>query len=105
MPRSPRLPWAPAVQPALDRAHPGAPSTPPASIQTRAGAEAFRSVCEPCHGPKAGRGRAVLGSDGEGLVEVLVIVREGSGQMPPVSPRELTDEDITRIVEYLTSLR
>ncbi len=84
----------------------GVPSAPPASMQARAGAEAFRSVCQPCHGPE---GRGGVGPSlvpmAKGPAEVLGIVREGSGQMPPVSPRELTDEDITRIVEYLTSLR
>jgi hypothetical protein len=37
--------------------------------------------------------------------EVLAIVRDGLGQMPPVSPRELSDEDVTRIVEHLRSQR
>jgi mono/diheme cytochrome c family protein len=37
------------------------------------------------------------------LAEVLAIVREGNGEMPPVSSRELSDEDVARIVEHLRS--
>ena len=36
--------------------------------------------------------------------EVLGIVREGTGQMPPISARQLADEDVARIVAYLQSL-
>jgi alcohol dehydrogenase (cytochrome c) len=35
---------------------------------------------------------------------VLAVVREGYGQMPPISSRELADEQIVQIVEYLKSL-
>jgi hypothetical protein len=37
--------------------------------------------------------------------EVLAIVREGIGQMPPVSSRELTDDAVKRVVEHLQSMR
>ena len=36
--------------------------------------------------------------------ELLGIVREGTGQMPPISARELSDEGVAEIVKYLTSL-
>jgi mono/diheme cytochrome c family protein len=36
--------------------------------------------------------------------EVLAIVREGIGQMPQVSRRELTDAQVLAIVDYLRSL-
>ena len=36
--------------------------------------------------------------------QVLGIVRDGFGQMPPVSSRELTDDQIAQIVDYLRSL-
>ena len=36
---------------------------------------------------------------------VLAIVREGRGQMPPIGVRELSDEEVSRIVEHLRSLR
>jgi hypothetical protein len=36
--------------------------------------------------------------------EVLGIVREGLGQMPPISTRELSDEEVARIVEHLRTL-
>jgi mono/diheme cytochrome c family protein len=41
----------------------------------------------------------------KGQAEVLGIVREGTGQMPPISTRELSDEEIARIVEHLRSIR
>lgn len=66
---------------------------------------AYENVCQPCHGEKGG------GAIGPPLVpmtkteqEVLGIVREGRGQMPPLSPRDVTDAQVTEIVLYLTSL-
>jgi mono/diheme cytochrome c family protein len=71
----------------------------------RAGAAAFTRVCQRCHGPEA------RGDAGPRLVpfsreydEVLAIVREGVGQMPPISARELPDEGVRQVVEYLKSL-
>ena len=69
------------------------------------GQVAFNRVCKSCHGPE-GRGDA-----GPRLVpfsrdyeELLGIVREGTGQMPPISTRELSDADVAQIVAYLKSL-
>jgi mono/diheme cytochrome c family protein len=63
-------------------------------------------MCQVCHGPE-GRGDA-----GPSLVplekdydEVLGIVREGVGQMPPISAERVSDEDVKRIVEFLKSLK
>jgi len=71
----------------------------------RVGEAAFTRVCQRCHGEKA------RGDVGPRLVpfsreydEVLAIVREGVGQMPPIGPRELSDEGVRQIVEYLKSL-
>jgi hypothetical protein len=36
--------------------------------------------------------------------ELLGIVREGTGQMPPISARQLPDEGVAEIVAYLKSL-
>jgi mono/diheme cytochrome c family protein len=65
----------------------------------------FDRVCKVCHGAE-GRGDA-----GPRLVpftreyeELLGIVREGAGEMPPISPRELPDEGVARILGYLKSL-
>jgi mono/diheme cytochrome c family protein len=35
---------------------------------------------------------------------VLAIVREGYGQMPPISTRELSDDQVRQVVAYLASL-
>jgi mono/diheme cytochrome c family protein len=66
---------------------------------------AFDRVCLRCHGPE-GRGDA-----GPRLVpfsrefdEVLGIVREGVGEMPPISAREVSDEAVAQIIDYLKSL-
>jgi mono/diheme cytochrome c family protein len=82
----------------------GAPAgaAPAAAVS---GEAAYAQVCEACHGARGGGGLA------PGLVpmtkdadEVLGIVREGFGQMPPVSSRELSDAQVTAIVEYLKSI-
>jgi mono/diheme cytochrome c family protein len=76
-----------------------------ATAQQPVGEEPYRKVCLACHGP-LGRGDAGprLVPLAKGSDEVLAIVREGSGQMPPISRIELTDEEILQIVEYLKFL-
>ncbi len=69
------------------------------------GAAPYAQVCGMCHG-EAGQGDIapplVLGQlDPE---YVLAIVREGYGQMPPISRRELTDDQVRQVVAYLASL-
>lgn len=81
-------------------------SAPPQSPEVlRAGQAAFNRVCKRCHGAEA------KGDAGPRLVpfsretdELLGIVREGTGQMPPISARELADESVAEIVAYLKSL-
>ena len=69
------------------------------------GAEAYASVCAGCHGPTAngGVGPALAGTTKD-VSELQAIVREGRGQMPPTGPRDLTDEHIALIADYLKSL-
>jgi mono/diheme cytochrome c family protein len=69
------------------------------------GQEDFDRVCKVCHGAEA------RGDAGPRLVpftreydELLAIVREGSGQMPPISARQLPDEGVARILAYLKFL-
>jgi quinoprotein glucose dehydrogenase len=79
------------------------PRTPvPGVDQGSDAATKFSNVCGPCHG-RTGRGGAApaLVPMNHTLNEVLAIVREGRGQMPPISTSELPDEHVAQIVEYL----
>ena len=78
---------------------------PAAQDAVPAGQADFNRVCKVCHGSEA------RGDAGPSLVpftreyeELLGIVREGAGEMPPISARELPDEGVARIVVYLKSL-
>ena len=81
---------------------------PPASQrpQTESGAVAYTRVCQACHGANGTGGIApALVPMRKQAAEVLAIVREGTGQMPPVSTRELSDEEVARIFEHLLTQR
>ena len=63
--------------------------------------------------PSSGAGRSGTAGGGVGPVlagmtrgndEFLAIVREGRGQMPAIGPRDVSDEHILQIAEYLRSL-
>ena len=80
--------------------------TAPAASQPTSGQEAYDRACRVCHG-EDGRG-----DSGPRLVpfsrsfdEILAIVREGTGRMPPISARELSDAGVAQVAAYLTSLR
>ena len=73
--------------------------------QEHPGVESYQQVCQLCHGER-GRGDIApalvpLGFDVE---YVLAVVREGYGQMPPISQRELSDDNVRQVVGYLESL-
>jgi mono/diheme cytochrome c family protein len=66
----------------------------------------YDKVCKMCHGPE-GQGNA-----GPPLVpfelddeQLLAKVREGGGEMPPVSERQLNDDEVKQIAAYLRSLK
>ena len=75
---------------------------PAARAQEHPGAAAYEKVCVTCHGPQGAGGLAPaiapLTYDAD---YVLAIVREGYGQMPPISARELSDDEVAQVVEYL----
>ncbi len=78
---------------------------PMAAAQDHPGAEPYRQVCEFCHGT-AGRGDIApalvpFGFDAE---YVLAVAREGYGQMPPISRRELGDDAVRQVAGYLEAL-
>jgi mono/diheme cytochrome c family protein len=65
----------------------------------------YERVCRVCHGPE-GRG-----NQGPRLVpfemevdELLVRVREGGGEMPPISETRVSDDEVKQIAAYLKSL-
>ena len=75
------------------------------AAQDHPGAEPYRRVCQLCHGA-GGRGDIApglvpLGYDAE---YVLAVVREGYSQMPPISTRELSDDEVRQVVGYLDEL-
>ena len=81
------------------------PVAPAAAAQDHPGAEPYRRVCQLCHGA-GGRGDIApglvpLGYDAE---YVLAVVREGYSQMPPISTRELSDDEVRQVVGYLDEL-
>ena len=76
-----------------------------ASAQDHPGVESYNHVCGFCHGPE-GRGDPAppLVPLAYEVDYILAIVREGYGEMPPISTRELSDEQVRRVVEYLEIL-
>ena len=73
--------------------------------EKQAGLAMYDRVCKVCHGPE-GRGDSAprLVPFTREYEEVLGIVREGTGQMPPISARQLPDEGVRQIVGYLSGL-
>ena len=69
------------------------------------GKAVFDRVCRVCHGPE-GRGDAAprLTPFARDIDEVLAIVRDGRGDMPPLSDRDISAEEVGQVVEYLKSL-
>jgi len=72
--------------------------------QEHPGAAAYQKVCRTCHGPE-GRGDLAppIASMAFDVDYVVAVVREGYGQMPPISTRELTDTEVAQVAEYLKS--
>ena len=77
----------------------------PAAAQDHPGAQPYRQVCQFCHGD-AGRGdiAPALVPFGFDADYVLAVVREGYGQMPPISRRELDDDAVRQVAGYLEVL-
>jgi len=76
-----------------------------AAAQDHAGADPYRRGCPLCHGSEGGGDLGPtlvpLGVDAD---YVLAVVREGYSQMPPISRREHSDDDVRQVVAYLESL-
>lgn len=84
------------------------PVTPAAGQQAPPpGKAAYDRICSVCHGME-GRGDA---GPGPSLVPferdyagLLAIVREGTGEMPPIAKERLSDDGVKQIADYLKSL-
>lgn len=70
------------------------------------GKVSYDKVCKVCHGPEA------QGNAGPALVpfefddeQLLAKVREGGGEMPPISERRLSDDEVKQIAAYLRSVK
>jgi mono/diheme cytochrome c family protein len=70
------------------------------------GQPVYERVCRVCHGPdgEGAAGPALVPLERE-LEDVLVIVRDGTGQMPPISPERVSDEEIAAVVAYLKTIK
>jgi mono/diheme cytochrome c family protein len=68
------------------------------------GKAAFNRTCAACHGSDGQGGAApgIVPLDKD-VAEVIAIVREGIGEMPPIGPATLTDEEVLAVVTYLKS--
>src|SRR5712671_4115682 len=62
------------------------------------GKDAFNRVCKVCHGPE-GNGDAAprLVPFEREYDEVLGIVRDGRGEMPPISERRISDDEVKMV--------
>ena len=77
----------------------------PAAAQNHPGSVPYQQVCQACHGEEArGNIAPALVPGSFDADYVLAVVREGYGQMPPISRRELTDDQVRQVVGYLDSL-
>lgn len=65
----------------------------------------YDRVCRVCHGPEAkGNAGPALVPFSMELDELIQRVREGGGEMPPISENRLSDDEVKQIAAYLTSL-
>ena len=65
----------------------------------------YDRVCKVCHGPE-GKGNAAprLVPFTMDVDELMSRVREGGGEMPPISQNRVSDEEVKQIAGYLTAL-
>ncbi len=70
------------------------------------GEQIYNRVCRVCHGAN-GRGDAAprLVPFDRSVEDLRGIVRDGRGDMPPQSERTISDDEVTAVAAYLTSLR
>ena len=76
-----------------------------AQSATPAGQAPYDRVCKVCHGPE-GKGNAApaLVPFDLDVEELLIRVRDGGGEMPPISASRVTDDEVSQIAAYLKAL-
>ena len=74
----------------------------PAQSADHPGKAPYDRACGGCHGPE-GRGNVAppLVPLEKDFDEVLAIVREGRGEMPPVSANAISDDSVRLVFQYL----
>jgi mono/diheme cytochrome c family protein len=77
-----------------------------ASGQEDQGRQEFaKAGCATCHGPAAkGADAPALAGTSRPYTDFVRIVREGTGEMPPHSKDDVTDEQLTVIYKWLVKL-
>jgi acetyl esterase/lipase len=76
-----------------------------AAVKDQSGRTAYERVCEACHGAQgAGKEAPRLVPLTMEFDALLAMVREGGGQMPPISAREISDQQVRQLASYLKSL-
>jgi mono/diheme cytochrome c family protein len=80
------------------------PPTTPGDL-VAAGKQLFSANCAVCHGQNAEGTNIAPTLVGVEEAAILKQVREGGESMPPFSTDQLSDEDLSKIVEFLKSLK
>lgn len=80
-------------------------SVPIAQSPPRPGQAPYDRACKACHGEE-GKGSAAppLVPFEMDVEELLIRVRDGGGEMPPVPASRVSDDEVRQIASYLKSL-
>lgn len=101
------LALAPALA-ACGNSRRGGPATGPVAITSDAlskGRHVFMRNCYQCHpGGQAGLGPAINNKPLAGFM-IHTQVRQGVGAMPGFSEKEISDEDLEHLIDYIQELR
>jgi mono/diheme cytochrome c family protein len=74
---------------------------PTTSTDAAAGAEVYERACAPCH---TGGDAPQVANVGYTAARMRQQIREGSGQMPPISESRLSNEDMEALLAHLKTM-